>query len=85
MNDQLILHIKDLKNQSGVSARQKVGSKAGDGGQSFTPREIIGALVKIIDPKICDMVYDPSCGTGGFLAQGRPHARRGRRKDQVGP
>ena len=36
VNDQLIPHIKELKNQSGVIARQKVGSKAGDGGQFFT-------------------------------------------------
>ncbi len=128
VNDQLIPHIKELKDQPGVTARQKVvseilsgvervrvdtdrnlldvldkidgirqdaiddthvftlsqvyeglladlGSKAGDGGQFFTPREIIRAVVKIIDPKIGDTVYDPSCGTGGFLAQAFDHMR----------
>lgn len=52
-----------------------LGEKAGDGGQFFTPREIIRAVVKIIDPKIGETVYDPSCGTGGFLAQAFEHMK----------
>jgi type I restriction enzyme M protein len=52
-----------------------LGDKAGDGGQFFTPREIIRAVVRIIDPKIGETVYDPSCGTGGFLAQAFDHMR----------
>jgi len=52
-----------------------LGDKAGDGGQFFTPREIIRAVVRIINPKLGDKVYDPSCGTGGFLAQAFEHMR----------
>lgn len=52
-----------------------LGDKAGDGGQFFTPREIIRAVVRIIDPKIGEKVYDPSCGTCGFLAQAFEHMR----------
>jgi type I restriction enzyme M protein len=52
-----------------------LGEKAGDGGQFFTPREIIREVVKIIDPQIGETVYDPSCGTGGFLAQAYEHMR----------
>jgi type I restriction enzyme M protein len=47
----------------------KMGEKGNDGGQFFTPREIIRAMVRVIDPKIGETVYDPGCGTGGFLAQ----------------
>lgn len=47
----------------------KMGEKGNDGGQFFTPRQIIRAMVKVIDPKIGETVYDPGCGTGGFLAQ----------------
>lgn len=47
----------------------KMGEKGGDGGQFFTPREIIRAMVRVVDPKIGDTVYDAACGTGGFLAQ----------------
>lgn len=52
-----------------------LGEKAGDGGQFFTPREIIRAVVKTIDPQVGQRVYDPSCGTGGFLAQAFEHMR----------
>ena len=51
----------------------KMGEKGNDGGQFFTPREIIRAMVRVIDPKIGDTVYDPGCGTGGFLAQAYEH------------
>lgn len=51
----------------------KMGEKGNDGGQFFTPRVIIRAMVKVIDPKIGETVYDPGCGTGGFLAQSCEH------------
>jgi len=47
----------------------KMGEKGNDGGQFFTPREVIRAMVRVIDPTIGETVYDPGCGTGGFLAQ----------------
>lgn len=51
----------------------KMGAKNNDGGQFFTPREVIRAMVKAIDPRIGETVYDPACGTGGFLAQAFEH------------
>jgi len=51
----------------------KMGEKGNDGGQFFTPREVIRAMVRTIDPRIGEAVYDPGCGTGGFLAQAFEH------------
>ena len=48
---------------------QKMGEKNNDGGQFFTPRQIIKVMVQAIAPSIAETVYDPCCGTGGFLAQ----------------
>jgi len=48
---------------------QKMGEKNNDGGQFFTPRQIIKVMVQAIKPEIRQTVYDPCCGTGGFLAQ----------------
>ncbi|HLG70111.1 MAG TPA: N-6 DNA methylase [Chloroflexota bacterium] len=48
---------------------QKMGEKGNDGGQFFTPREVIRAMVRVVAPKVGQTVYDPGCGTGGFLAQ----------------
>lgn len=47
----------------------RMGEKNNDGGQFFTPREIIRAIVRAVDPKVGETIYDPACGTGGFLAQ----------------
>jgi type I restriction enzyme M protein len=47
----------------------KMGERGNDGGQFFTPRETVRAMVRVIDPRAGDTVYDPGCGTGGFLAQ----------------
>ena len=51
----------------------RMGEKGNDGGQFFTPREIIRAMVQAIDPRVGETIYDPCCGTGGFLAQSYEH------------
>jgi len=53
----------------------KMGEKGNDGGQFFTPREIIRAMVRAVDPEAGRTVYDPCCGTGGFLVQAFLHMR----------
>ncbi len=55
----------------------KMGEKGNDGGQFFTPREVIRAVVKVVDPEPGETVYDPCCGTGGFLAQAYEHMAGG--------
>jgi type I restriction enzyme M protein len=61
----------------------KMGEKNNDGGQFFTPREIIRAMIRAVAPQVGETVYDPAAGTGGFLAQSyefmRPQA------DERGP
>lgn len=47
----------------------KMGEKGNDGGQFFTPREVIRAMIRVVEPNVGETVYDPGCGTGGFLAQ----------------
>ena len=54
----------------------KMGEKNNDGGQFFTPREVIRAMVTAIDPKVGEVIYDPACGTGGFLAQSYEYMSR---------
>ena len=52
-----------------------MGEKANDGGQFFTPREVVRVMASVIAPQIGETVYDPCCGTGGFLAQAYEHIR----------
>ena len=36
-------------------------------GQYFTPRHIIAFMVRILEVQPDDIIFDPACGTGGFL------------------
>jgi len=40
---------------------------AGELGQFLTPRHIIRYMVAMVNPKIGETVFDPACGSGGFL------------------
>ena len=49
--------------------------QAGELGQFRTPRHIIRALVRLVDPRIGETVYDPAAGTAGFLVGAYDHIR----------
>ena len=49
--------------------------QAGELGQFRTPRHVIRALVRLIDPRIGESVYDPAAGTAGFLVGAWDHIR----------
>jgi len=49
--------------------------KAGELGQFRTPRHVIRALVRLVDPRIGETIYDPAAGTAGFLAAAWDHIR----------
>jgi type I restriction enzyme M protein len=42
-------------------------------GQYFTPRPLIDAIVKCVNPRAGETVCDPACGTGGFLLAAHAH------------
>ena len=49
--------------------------KAGELGQFRTPRHIIRALVRLVDPRIGETICDPAAGTAGFLVGTWDHIR----------
>ena len=51
----------------------KMGEKGNDGGQFFTPRDLVRAVVKAVDPSPRETIYDPCCGTAGFLIEAFKH------------
>jgi type I restriction enzyme M protein len=48
---------------------------AGDYGEFYTPRALTQFVVEMVDPKLGDIVFDPACGTGGFLVNALEHVR----------
>ncbi len=51
------------------SLLKDMGEGGGNAGEYYTPRPLIKTMIEMIDPKIGETIYDPACGTGGFLAQ----------------
>jgi type I restriction enzyme M protein len=46
---------------------------AGDSGEFYTPRPVVQFMVKVVDPRLGEVVYDPAAGTGGFLVETYKH------------
>ena len=46
---------------------------AGDKGQYFTPRQVVKIAVQIVDPQPDEKIFDPACGSGGFLIYALEH------------
>ncbi len=44
-------------------------SVGNDLGEYFTPRHIVKLMVELMDLKFEETIYDPCCGTGGFLIE----------------
>ena len=49
--------------------------QAGELGQFRTPRHVIRALARLVDPRFGETVCDPAAGTGGFLVGAWDHIR----------
>jgi type I restriction enzyme M protein len=48
---------------------------AGNAGEYYTPRAVTAFMADRIDPKPGEILYDPACGTGGFLTCAIRHMR----------
>ena len=48
---------------------RRMGNAGRNGGEYYTPRPLIRAMVKVVDPRIGETVYDPACGSAGFLCE----------------
>jgi len=45
----------------------RMGNAGRNGGEYYTPRPLIKTIVKVVDPKIGDRIYDGAVGSAGFL------------------
>ena len=50
-------------------------SVGNDLGEYFTPRHVVKLITDLVDPKFQERVYDPCCGTGGFLIHAFRHIK----------
>ena len=48
---------------------------AGNAGEYYTPRAVTAFMVDRLDPRPGETLFDPACGTGGFLTAALRHMR----------
>ena len=85
---EIIDHIDELRFRSQAEKHElselyeakirKMGNAGRNGGEYYTPRPLIRAIVKVVDPKIGETVYDGAVGSAGFLCESFVHMTVGR-------
>lgn len=48
---------------------KNMGNAGRNGGEYYTPRPLIRAIVKVVAPRIGEKIYDPAVGSAGFLCE----------------
>ena len=48
---------------------QRMGNAGRNGGEYYTPRPLIRAIIQVVNPRIGETVMDPACGSAGFLCE----------------
>jgi type I restriction enzyme M protein len=54
---------------------KNMGNAGRNGGEYYTPRPLIRAMIAVVDPKPGETIYDPACGSAGFLCEAYVHLR----------
>ncbi len=54
---------------------KNMGNAGRNGGEYYTPRPLIRAMIKVTNPKIGERIYDGACGSGGFLCEAFDYLR----------
>jgi len=57
---------------------RNMGNAGRNGGEYYTPRPLIRAMIRVIDPKIGETIYDGACGSAGFLCEAFTHMSAGK-------
>lgn len=58
---------------------RRLGNENRMAGEFYTPRPVVRFVVEVVDPKIGETVYDPACGSCGFLVEAYLHMRKSER------
>ena len=56
---------------------KRMGNAGRNGGEYYTPRPLIRAIVQVVNPQIGESVYDPAVGSAGFLCEAFEFMRKG--------
>ncbi|TRZ44936.1 hypothetical protein D4S03_11750 [bacterium] len=76
---EIIDHIHELRFRSQTEKHElsvlyeekikRMGNAGRNGGEYYTPRPLIRAVVQVVQPRIGERIYDGACGSAGFLCE----------------
>jgi type I restriction enzyme M protein len=76
---EIIDHIDELRFRSQTEKHElshlyeakirNMGNAGRNGGEYYTPRPLIRAIVQVVKPQIGEKIYDGACGSAGFLCE----------------
>jgi type I restriction enzyme M protein len=76
---EIIDHVDELRFRSQTEKHElshlyeakikNMGNAGRNGGEYYTPRPLIRAMVRVVKPQVGEKVYDGACGSAGFLCE----------------
>jgi type I restriction enzyme M protein len=76
---EIIDHVDELRFRSQTEKHElshlyegkirRMGNAGRNGGEYYTPRPLIRAIVKVVNPLVGERIYDGACGSAGFLCE----------------
>jgi len=85
---EIIDHIDELRFRSQTEKHElshlyeakikNMGNAGRNGGEYYTPRPLIRAIVRVVQPKIGDRIYDGAVGSAGFLCEAFEYLKAGK-------
>ncbi len=58
---------------------KNMGNAGRNGGEYYTPRPLIRAIIRVVDPQIGEKIYDGAVGSGGFLCEAFDYLKSGKK------
>jgi type I restriction enzyme M protein len=83
---EIIDHIDELQFRSQTEKHElsqlyedkikRMGNAGRNGGEYYTPRPLIRAIIQVVQPKLGERIYDGACGSAGFLCESFDYLRK---------
>ena len=83
--DELRFRSQDEKHELSHLYESKIknmGNAGRNGGEYYTPRPLIRAMIDVIQPQIGETIYDGAAGSAGFLCEAFDYLRKGGREQK---
>lgn len=83
---EIIDHVDELRFRSQAEKHElsalyeekikRMGNAGRNGGEYYTPRPLIRAIIRVTAPQLGERIYDGACGSAGFLCEAVDHLRQ---------